>query len=272
MGRLNNLRVVVNGSGVSIGGSMAKYHLGSNLERLTRGMMQEAVSALGDALGLPIDAARVSRLEIGANIITARPVSVYLPLLGEAGRYKRSVLRMGNGQGVYYTVGGRTLAFYDKVRECRARHVPLPEIHRGRHVLRYELRFARRLPSQLKVPALTASMLFDEAFYRGIMERWRAEYFAIRREREHAMNADAVRDVRAFKDQLAAMQVHAMGGASVVLEMIDGWKREGRLTKMQSQRLRSAVRELGSLGVTVADDDLIGELDQKIKRAANYYR
>ncbi len=104
------------------------------------------------------------------------------------------------------------------------------------------------------------------------MERWRAEYFAVHRECRYPLKAEAVRDVRAFKDQLAAMQVQAMGGASRVLEMIKGWKQEGRLTKMQLQRLRSVVRELGGAGVDMADDDLMGELDRKIKRAASYYR
>ncbi|NQU51763.1 MAG: hypothetical protein HQ522_04420 [Bacteroidetes bacterium] len=57
----------------------------------------------------------------------------------------------------------------------------LTEIIQGRNTLRVELRFRNRLREQLNRPSITAGLLYDETFYRELVERWKDEYFSIQK-------------------------------------------------------------------------------------------
>src|ERR1044072_5055618 len=88
-GLLKKLRVKVTGGGVSINGSLAKFHFGNNYKTLTRSDTERAIAELSDQLNLPIGQAKVFRLEVGTNLIMEKPINQYWRMLGSAGRYER---------------------------------------------------------------------------------------------------------------------------------------------------------------------------------------
>src|SRR5690625_930228 len=66
-GSLNNLRVYVSERGVSIQGSLSKYHLSDNMQTLRRQDTEQAIQRLSDDLHLPIKEAQVSRVDFAHN-------------------------------------------------------------------------------------------------------------------------------------------------------------------------------------------------------------
>ncbi|KAA6321755.1 hypothetical protein EZS27_028636, partial [termite gut metagenome] len=178
-GSLNGYKITVTENGVNIrDGSLCKYHLGDNFQTLGRSDTQRAIEKLSDTLHLPINEATVTRLDIAQNFIVKHPLSVYLNHLGELRHGKRSICA---DSSLYYYLNKGVLIFYDKVKEQKAKGQPIPEIYTGRHTLRYEQRYRKRLPVALGVEQVTGAMLYDEAFYINVVNRWKESYKAIKK-------------------------------------------------------------------------------------------
>jgi hypothetical protein len=113
-GALGNLKVSVSNMGVSIkDGSICKWFLGDNLQTMGRGDTQRAIEKLSDTLHLPVERAKVTRIDIAQNLMMRYPVDVYLHHLGEL----KSSTRLLEPNGLYYSQRMGRLAFYDKVKE-----------------------------------------------------------------------------------------------------------------------------------------------------------
>jgi hypothetical protein len=189
-GALGNLKVSVSNMGVSIkDGSICKWFLGDNLQTMGRGDTQRAIEKLSDTLHLPVERAKVTRIDVAQNLMVRYPVDVYLHHLGEL----KSSTRLVEPNGIYYSQRLGRLCFYDKVKEARNHKEPIPELYKHGHCLRYEQRYTSRLPNQLGVPEVTASLLYDEAFYSMILQRWKDTYFAINKINDTQINISAMK-------------------------------------------------------------------------------
>ena len=75
-----------------------------------------AAERLSDALGLDMGAARITTMEVFADLRLAKPVCLYLPLLWALGRHKRlSVFDAERaGETLKFITKRRCLQFYDK--------------------------------------------------------------------------------------------------------------------------------------------------------------
>ena len=110
-GSLANMRVSVGNSSLTFQGSLSKYLNGNNLERFTRKQTQRAIEKMSDSLVLPINQAKVWRIDLAENFILNRPVREYLNLLGEAGRFER--FSYGH-KGLRYQNGMKQMVFYTR--------------------------------------------------------------------------------------------------------------------------------------------------------------
>ena len=134
---------------------------------------------MSDSLALSIHRAKVWRIDLAENFILNRPVREYLSLLGDIRHFKRFPYE---NEGLRYKNGVRQMVFYDKVKEYRDKKqsAQIPEVFQGRKVLRYELRFMRRLKQQFG-SEIKALDLYNENFYIGIVNRWQSAYSSIRK-------------------------------------------------------------------------------------------
>ena len=89
------------------------------------------------------------------------PVSVYLEHLGALRYFERG----GTVNSLYYYGNGKEINIYDKNMERASAGEPIPELYAGRNVLRYEMRYTKRLPRQLNRPYVTAADLYDRTFF-----------------------------------------------------------------------------------------------------------
>jgi len=272
-GLLKNLNIYVSERGVSVKGSLAKFHLGDNIQTLTRSDTEQAVNRLSDELHLSMQKADISRVDFACNFIMKHKPEIYYPYLGESQYFDRHT----KANSLYYESGSRTKLFYDKLSEAKSKHVNIPERLKDSNILRYEIRYKRRLGKQLHEPEITAGTLFKEAFYIKLVERYVSEYQSIHKnaeisELESCFNTAIMNTPKDVKDQLAIIGLMAIG-QNRFTELVEEWRAKDVLAKPEYySRLKRDMRELSKEIESSGSNPLIEELDKKISRVKMHYR
>lgn len=261
-GNLGNLRVKIKSNGIVIMGSLAKFHFGNNLEVLTRKDAKTAIEKLSDIIGLDVAQGRVYALEIGSNFSMQEPVQVYCQCLAECRYYEKAQYP----HGLMYRNLKRSLIFYDKLEEYKQHKKKVPESFDGVHLLRYELKFKKRLSEQLGKKAVFAGQLYDESFYMLVLGKWQSEYFKIRRLNKLKLDCIKMSSVNSPKKlgtMLAAIGLQAVGEENI-MTIIEANKNS--LGKVQLSRLKAKIRELSQSAIVTVPQEAILELDSKIRQ------
>lgn len=269
-GELSGFKVSINRYQIKVkDGSLCKWYLGDNFKAMGRGDTQRAIEKLSDSLHLSMGKATVTRIDVAQNFILKHPTEVYINHLG----LLKYATRLQEPNGLYYKQTGGRLCFYDKVKEQRSHREPIPDLYDGRNVLRYEQRYTDRIASRLGVQAVTGALLYDEAFYMALLDKWKATYKAIQKINDVSLNFEAMKT----KQQLYKMGVLSLieqaGGVLQMHEQINEAQKRGKLTKKQAYDLRQAVNEASQIkdGLTVPNE-AIQELDKKVNEAVKFYR
>ena len=269
-GNLNGLKVTVSRWQVKInGGSLCNWFLGNNYQSLTRRDVQRAIERLSDELHLPMSRAAVTRLDVGCTIITKHPTGVYFNHLGELAGAKR----LPHPGGVYYDKRGVVLCFYDKNRERRDKRGAIPDLYRGRNVLRYEQRFTQRLASAFKLAEVTGATLYDERFYIEALKRWRDTYNAIDKINDIQLNFGAMKGKRELNKRLFLALIEQFGGEVAFLNEITEAQKRGEIDRKQASDLRKAVKQACQVQEgLIIKSEVVSELSKKIAEAVRFYR
>ena len=269
-GSLNGLKVTANRTQLKVkDGSLCKYLLGDNFQTMGRSDTQRAIEKLSDTLHLPMSKAVVTRMDIAQNFIVKHPPQVYLNHLGTL----RYASRLQEPSGLYYSLNGGRLCFYDKNREQKSKREEIPDLYSGKNVLRYERRYTQRIAAKFGVVEVTGEMLYNEAFYIAALNRWKADYQAIQKINDITLNFQAMKT----KQELYKMGILSLteqaGGQVEMIKQINEAQQRGELTKKQAYDLRVAVNEACQLkeGLT-APNEAIQELDKKVAEAVRFYR
>ncbi len=267
-GYLDNYKVNISGQGISLKGSLAKYFLPDNFHTLTRSDSSRAFEMMGDELFLPIQKAKVSRIDFSQNLLMDFEPEAYYSYLGDSQNYSR----LTQPKSLYYSNGLRTKLFYNKIAEGKAKGLNLPDIWNGQNVLRYEMRYTSRLPKQFNSSEVTASTLLDEKFYIGLCDKWQAEYKAINKLHTINFNLSDMNSPKDFWKQINLMAINMIGQDKIMQE-IENLRHQKAFEKPEYySRLKKDVRELCKTPELTTSSDLVAELDKKITNAKRYYR
>lgn len=237
--------------------------MGDNFKTLTKGDTKRAIQKISDCLHLPFDRANVTRIDFAKNLIMQFDEKVYYPYLGQAQYYSR----LEQNNGLYYNNHLRQLVFYGKEYEQKLKGQTVPELYKNRNSLRYEMRFRKQLRQQLKQPEITAGLLSDEVFYSGLVTRWRDEYLAINKINSKLMSMKPTGSKKELAENLALFTILEMGQPKV-LNQVKEWQERGEISKKQAYDLRTFIKDLSSTPIDERGNDLINELNKKIKEAA----
>lgn len=263
-GYLDNLKVSISCNRVKVyDSSLCKYYLGDNFKTLTKGDTKRAIEKISDCLQLPFHLANVTRIDFAQNLIMQFDEKFYYPYLGEAQYYNR----LEQNNGLYYNNQKRQLLFYGKEYEQRIKRQPIPELYKNRNVLRFELRFRKQLRQQLKQPEITAGLLSDEVFYHNLVKRWRNEYLAIQKINSKLIKMKPTGSKKLFIENLALFAILELG-QSQVLNKVKEWQESGEISKKQAYDIRTSIKQISKTTMDEKGNDLITELDRKIKDAA----
>ena len=268
-GYLDTLKISASKNGVKVSdGSLCKWYLGNNFQTLTRKDTQRAIEKLSDTLHLPINKANVTRIDLAPNIIVKYEPDIYFSHLGDLNHYTRFAQK----GSLYYNNAKKQIILYDKVREQKAKGQPIPELYQNKNVLRYEMRFKSRLREQFKTDSLTADLLYNEAFYIAIIDRWYNEYKAINKLNDLTLNFEQMKTVKEFKTAGLLTLIDQQGGELAMLQKINEAQKKGELTKKQAFDFRKEIKEACKMKFATIQSDVIKELDQKIYEAKRFYR
>lgn len=175
-GRAGDYLVYLNQSGISLKGSLPKFLLPDNIHTLTRSGARDAIQKLSDEIHLPINLAKVTRVDVSTVLPMSREPFEYYPLLGNKPRFERL---QATKNTLYYNTNEKQLIFYNKIAEAKAKGVKIPIGFEGANLLRVEARYTKRLPKHLKQPVVTGATLWNEKFYSEMVKRWANEYYSI---------------------------------------------------------------------------------------------
>lgn len=276
-GHLDNLRVRVDPGWVWIKGSISKWHLGDNQQRLTRKGTEDAVKHLSDDLGLDLAPAKITRLDLGATLIVRKLVSEYLSFMGECTRMNRGNWSGVNGPSVYYQNGQRQFVLYDKKAEVMQKKKPINAVYKGQNLLRLELRLTRRVAKQLDREKLLVQDIFQEQCYISLLKKFISQYQQVRKLKTLSIKEGmAMENTKQLLQQLTLVGLKQLGGEQPLVELLKSEKDAGRLDRQQFHRMKSKLHQL-TADPQVIDNgdqmtDLIEEINTKVQRAISSYR
>lgn len=261
-GRLHNLRVKIRSDRVVIIGSLAKYYFGNNLETLTREDTKCAIEKLSDTIQLDVAQANVYSLEVASNFSMQKPVQIYCQCLGDCRYFEKSQYK----HGLLYRNSNRSLTFYDKINELKRHKERVPNQFDEANLLRYELKLKKRLSKQLGKKEVLARELYEESFYRAILEKWQSEYFRIGRVNRlkiERIEMNSMNSPKKLEKILASLGLQAIG-EQAILNYIE--ENKLALSKLQRSRLKARIRQLSQNKSVTEPQEAILELDSKVKQ------
>ena len=268
-GNVENIKVMQYFGGYSIQGSLPKFLYGNNVCQLTRKEVWQAIEKLCDRLHLPLNDARVTSIEVGANICLTKQHTAYTRLLGDMPRMQR----VSMADSLYYQGSGkvhpRQYYFYDKVAEVRKSGGTMPQGLEAANMMRYEMRLNGRLPFQLSIPEFKGSTLQDREVYQELINRWLNGYLSINKlvnmEDEHLKKGMSVKEAQ---EVFIAQQI-AKGGSSMIDEFIAKLKQNECFdNRLYYNRVKSNLQKLASKTKLSVDNGDIEELTAKVKQIA----
>jgi len=266
-GYLDNLRVSITDNRVKVyDSSLCKYYLGDNFKTLSKGDTKRAIEKISDSLQLPFHLANVTRIDFAQNLILQYSEKIYYPYLGEAQYYNR----LEQNNGLYYNNQKRQLVFYGKEYEQKVKQQPIPELYKNRNVLRFEIRFKKQLRQQFNKPKITAGLLYDEFFYESLIKRWKNEYLGIQKINSKLINMKPTGSKKEFIENLALYALLELGQPHI-LNKVKEWQESRDINKKQAYDLRTSIKQLSRIPIDEKGNELISELNRKVKEAARYW-
>ncbi len=271
-GYLEGLRVNIYQIGLSIEGSLPKFLYQSNIYTLDRHTTPQAFEKIGDKLHFNVKDANVISLEFGTNFNMQYPVYRYLEKFGDMPRLERVNF---TASSLYYKPRSkeqpRVFCFYDKIAEAKANKMVVPKGFEDANLLRYEMRFKRRLPRQFKTNEVTASSLSEERFYTSIIKMYQDCYFSISKQNRLIFNnMSSIKTVKDAQDVLMALLISQSDQGQISMFIEDLKQARVFEDRKNYTRLKNKIKEISNkAGVTVSDD-LINELDNEIKNIGAY--
>lgn len=266
-GKLKNYTVSVFENGISLKGSLAKNYYGDNLHTLTRRDTEQAIECLSDDLHLNLKTAKITRLDVSTIIQTKYPPAEYYGCLGNKPYFERL---QSTPETLYYNNYKRQLIFYNKTKEANAKDVPIPEILQNSNLLRYELRYTKRLNKQLNT-VLMAEKLYNAEFYRSAIKNWENEFKTIQKQKKQTFMTNNIKTTKEAETALFASLLQEKG-QEYINDYLAQLKAENVFK--ERQRYSELKRKLNTIiqSPNGEQNDLMQELEKQIFDIARYAR
>lgn len=269
-GNLNNYKVGIYKTGISLKGSICKYYNNDNLHTLTRSGMQSAIEQMSDELCLPINLADIKQVDLATHFIMQRQAFDYYPYLGSKRYFKRV---QATKDTLYYNTTARQLIFYNKIKEATVKGVTIPDIYKNEKLLRYEIRHKGRLNKQFNLSEVTAKTLFDEKFYIKLIDIWINEYLNIEKlNRLTITNMEHIKTPRDAENMIFGVLLNKCGQDEIENIIADMKAKNIYSDPKYYSRLKTKLKELANKPEISEHSELITELNNNIKSLKDFYR
>ena len=258
-GNAKNMVIRRNANSITVQGSLPKYQYGNNLQTLQRVDGGLIIDELSDLINTDLSKARLQRVDFSTNIITKHKPQYYYRFLGHLTRFYRH----SDNSSLYYNQGCKKLLFYDKIKDAKAKQMPIPKQYHNKNVLRYEMRLLKQVKKFFKRDVL-AKDLIDKQLYNYLLDKWYEYYKEIEKQkRKINIMSNQITSPKDFDRQLLIGLVQSLGYNHIddVIEQMKTMKVFHQ--KEYYSRLKSKYKRLSK--VDLNDEDVISEIDMKIK-------
>lgn len=264
--QLQNMRIVERLGSVSIKGSLAKYFLGNNINTLTRLETKWAIEQMQDDLGINLQNSNVYRIDIASNFIMKHPYKNYFDFLIDAPYTKKGYI----SDSVYFSNKQRQLIFYGKIQEMKDKGNPIPKefIQYKDNMLRYEIRMKKRLKEQIG-NEVKLNDLYEPNFFKYMVTKWMEDYFSVNKMQRIMLDRKAYSTPKNYKDYLLLKLINEKG-IDNILNDIDANRKEFN-SSTGATRCKTMIKELTQLEDYSEPNELIEELNEKVKVNADYF-
>lgn len=260
IGMLGGLNVAVFQSGISVKGSLGKFYAQAEYGLLPSHKAANCIKLLSETLGVPMEKAKITRLDLACDFIVQHPPKSYYDYLGNSGVMEREQI----GGSLYYSIVARQLVFYDKSQEMKNK---LPSELKGKKILRVELRLIRNLTGQLNIAHATAAMLSDVEVFGSLVHIWWDNYRRILKSRDIATGPGSMPSPSDLEKHLLRQQIRAAGGIHEVLNMCDRYALEFSWPQRTKNRHKEKLIQIAQHPDYTVESKLIKELDSLVKQA-----
>ena len=257
-GKAKNMVIRRNANSITVQGSLPKYQYGNNLQTLQRADTGLIIEELSDLISTDLRKARLQRVDFSTNIITEHKPQYYYRFLGHLTRFYRH----SDNSSLYYNQGCKKLLFYDKIKDAKAKQMPIPEQYQNKNVLRYEMRLLKQVKKFFKRDVL-ANDLINKQLYNYLLDKWYEYYKEIEKQKSKInIMSNQITSPKDFDKQLLIGLVQSLGYNHIddVIEQMKTMKVFNQ--KEYYSRLKSKYRRLSK--VDICDEDVISEIDMKI--------
>ena len=258
-GNANNMIIRRNSNSITVQGSLPKYFYGNNLQTLQRQDTCLIIDELSDLISTDLSKSRVQRIDFSTNITTRYNPSYYYRFLGHLTRFYRH----SDKSSLYYNQASKKLLFYDKIKDARAKQMPIPQQYANKNILRYEMRLSKQLKKFFKRDVF-AKDLSDRDLYYLILDKWYSYYKEIEKQKSKInIMSNQIISPKDFDKQLLIGLVQSLG-YNHIDDVIEQMKTKKTFKQKEYySRLKSKYRRLSK--VEICDQDIISEIDMKIK-------
>ena len=257
-GNAKNMVIRRNANSITVQGSLPKYQYGNNLQTLQRVDGGLIIDELSDLINTDLSKARLQRVDFSTNIITEHKPQYYYRFLGHLTRFYRH----SDNSSLYYNQGCKNLLFYDKIKDAKAKQMPIPKQYQNKNVLRYEMRLLKQVKKFFKRDVL-ANDLINKQLYNYLLDKWYEYYKEIEKQKSKInIMSNQITSPKDFDKQLLIGLVQSLGYSHIddVIEQMKTMKVFNQ--KEYYSRLKSKYRRLSK--VDICDEDVISEIDMKI--------
>ena len=257
-GKAKNMVIRRNANSMTVQGSLPKYQYGNNLQTLQRADTGLIIEELSDLISTDLRKARLQRVDFSTNIITEHKPQYYYRFLGHLTRFYRH----SDNSSLYYNQGCKKLLFYDKIKDAKAKQMPIPKQYQNKNVLRYEMRLLKQVKKFFKRDVL-ANDLINKQLYNYLLDKWYEYYKEIEKQKSKInIMSNQITSPKDFDKQLLIGLVQSLGYSHIddVIEQMKTMKVFNQ--KEYYSRLKSKYRRLSK--VDISDEDVISEINMKI--------
>ena len=263
--KLKNIELYESTRGIKFSGSLAKYYFSNNLETLTIKQTKESLEMLSEETQLDFNNASITRVDIATNFIMNEPILNYYDCLGSASRLDRNI----KYSSLYYTNNSRSLVFYDKYKEANYRGTLIPNEYKNSYLLRYEYRHKKFYKYHL-----TGKDLYETDTFNWLVDTWQEAYNSIQKIQTLTFTKRGKEMINLKTLKLDCMRYYVeekLGGVENFYKMLDSEQRKGAIEKQNKYYLKKKIEKAFQLPELIEANNLISELDNKVKEAVNKY-
>ena len=253
-GKWCNFTITLFYKNLLVDGSLCKYYFGNNFKTLSRVDIERAIKRLSEELDIDLSFGKVFRLDIANNFIVNRKPKEYYKIF-EDSKFFKAICK----NTCYLRQKSKQLVFYDKKKELMSKTDLL--IDDSIHLLRFELRFMKRVKRQLKLETFYIKDLYDGFVYNKLWDIWMKEYSKLHKKREPKELPELdIETPSDLKEYLAVSKAIEEGE----LKLINNFISERSLTKVKKYRLKKGILDLLENERFTKASELQQELDNKV--------